>query len=405
MKRRAARAFLVLVAAGLAGAAVHQAVVRSQALDAAAYRERSLAAEAARAEVALAELAAAQRGYVAPGQGLDFWTTRADEALAAARGALAGIGAEPAGGVPARVPAALDRLDDFAVVDGRARALARAGQRAAASDLIFADGYEILAAARAEMASAFSVAQAAAAAPGALDRQIRLASIGVLGAITAIALLLLLRAPRAPEPMVTTLGAAGFAYEPETRAQPAERAAPDDEIGAALDASLEGLEQVPQVPRVPQVPPEVDLAAAADLCVDLGRLLDARDLQGLLARAVSVLDAYGLIVWLADERRQALAPALTHGYEPSLVERVGHLPAAADNATASAWRTGSLQVVPGALAVPLLTRAGCSGVLAIEVRGGRERSPALQALARIVAAQLATTISPETADTRKAAGG
>lgn len=414
MKRQAARVFVVLLVAALAAASVHQAVARSAALDAAASSGRSLAATAARGDLALVELAAAQRGYVAPGQGLDFWTTKADEALANARGALLVIGPESFDAdVSAQRSAALARLDDFAVVDDRARSLARSGERAAASDLIFADGYEILHTARVEMASAFSLAQAATAAPVALDRQIRLASIGVLGAIAAIALLLLMRAPKAPEPLVTTRGDAGYA--PETHAKPAEHAATDDEIGAALDASLAGLTHaqeptapvVPQVPAVPLVPPVpgVDLAAAADVCVDLARLLDARDLEGLLARAASVFGADGVIVWLADERGESLAPALTHGYAPSLVRRVGHLPTADDNATAAAFRTQHPQVVAGALAVPMLTSEGCTGVLAVEVRHGRERDASVQALARIVAAQLAASVSPTAVETGKAAEG
>ena len=35
--------------------------------------------------------------------------------------------------------------------------------------------------------------------------------------------------------------------------------------------------------------PEFDLASAAELCVDLGRLVNGRDLPGLMARAATVL--------------------------------------------------------------------------------------------------------------------
>jgi GAF domain-containing protein len=47
---------------------------------------------------------------------------------------------------------------------------------------------------------------------------------------------------------------------------------------------------------------------------------------------------------------------------------------------------------PGALAVPLMTSAGCIGVMAAEIRHGREASESARALARIVAAQFATLV-------------
>ena len=47
----------------------------------------------------------------------------------------------------------------------------------------------------------------------------------------------------------------------------------------------------------------------------------------------------------------------------------------------------------GAVVVPLMTPAGCVGVLAAELRHGGERREATRALATIVAAQLATLVS------------
>lgn len=408
---------MVLLFAGVAAAAAYQAIARSRALDDRADRRAALAAAASQADLALVELAAAERGYVAPGQGIDFWTVKADEALVSARGALTLFGAE-AGDTSAaeQASAARARLDDFAVVDERARAYARSGQRAAASDLIFADGYEILASARAELASAVSREQASSSAPDSRDRQVRLASIAALGAIAAIALLMLLRAPRAPEPLVTSLGdgaAAPVAAAAELRTH--ERFVNDDNIGAALDASLEGLDDftsaspaVPALPGHPAPPASPALPAlpdVADVCVDLARLIDARDLDGVLSRAASVLGADGLIVWMADASGQSMAPALTHGYPSSLVARLGRLTTDEDNATAAAWRAKSTQIVDGALAVPLLTSLGCTGVLAIAFRDGREHSADTQSLARIIAAQLASTISPAETESRRAAGG
>ncbi|HEX9093986.1 MAG TPA: hypothetical protein VF902_08380, partial [Coriobacteriia bacterium] len=75
----------------------------------------------------------------------------------------------------------------------------------------------------------------------------------------------------------------------------------------------------------------------------------------------------------------------------------------AQNATAAAFRTGLLQTVKsdavsnGAIAAPLLTPAGCVGVMAAEVRGEGEQHEGKLAAATIVAAQLATLVGPPSA--------
>ena len=79
---------------------------------------------------------------------------------------------------------------------------------------------------------------------------------------------------------------------------------------------------------------------------------------------------------------------------------MGTLPRDSETATAAAYRAGKLRTVAsdtfsnGAIVVPLVTSAGCIGVMAAEVRNGAEAEPAERALATIVAAQLATLITP-----------
>jgi hypothetical protein len=137
------------------------------------------------------------------------------------------------------------------------------------------------------------------------------------------------------------------------------------------------------------------LAAAAELTVSVARAGDVDGLRPVLARLADHLDAVGIIVWLEDASTQRLTPIVTHGYP---AETLAHLPAIdldADNATARAWRLAELQIVagrgaqPGAIVVPMPSSAGCVGVIAAEVRHGREHDPATLALARILAAQLA----------------
>jgi hypothetical protein len=80
---------------------------------------------------------------------------------------------------------------------------------------------------------------------------------------------------------------------------------------------------------------------------------------------------------------------------------IAQLPAVstdADNVTAAAFRAGVACMQPrtehvnGALAVPLPTPSGSSGVLAIELRDGAERSDSVLAIASVLAAMLAQLI-------------
>jgi hypothetical protein len=63
--------------------------------------------------------------------------------------------------------------------------------------------------------------------------------------------------------------------------------------------------------------------------------------------------------------------------------------------TAAAFRSGQTCVInggahaTGALAVPLLTPAGCAGVLALELQHGGEQAASVRAVATILAALLA----------------
>lgn len=137
------------------------------------------------------------------------------------------------------------------------------------------------------------------------------------------------------------------------------------------------------------------LAAAAELTVSVARVGDIDGLKPVMARLAEHLDAVGLIVWLEDASTQRLTPIVTHGYPAETLAHLTPIDLDADNATARAWRLAELQIVagrgaaPGAIVVPMPSSAGCVGVIAAEVRHGREQDPATLALARILAAQLA----------------
>jgi hypothetical protein len=140
----------------------------------------------------------------------------------------------------------------------------------------------------------------------------------------------------------------------------------------------------------------VDLAAAATVCTDLSRITTTSSLPGLLGRAAGALDASGLILWISAGEQ--LFPVMGHGYSQEVLARMGPIARDAENAAASAWRSGQLTVVPaattggqGAIVTPLFGLHSCIGVLSAELRQGEE-SPEVQAVAAIIAAQLSTVV-------------
>jgi GAF domain-containing protein len=135
---------------------------------------------------------------------------------------------------------------------------------------------------------------------------------------------------------------------------------------------------------------------------DLGRVRDVQDFSGLLARVADLLDASGLIVWMGNTAGADLRPVLAHGYTPRVLARIPPVPRLANNAAAAAYRSGLLQIVlaspggaAGAVVAPIISVDGCIGALSAEIRGGAETSESLQALAAILAAQLANVVAPE----------
>jgi len=143
-----------------------------------------------------------------------------------------------------------------------------------------------------------------------------------------------------------------------------------------------------------------DLGTTADICAALARVQDPGELPALLERAAAVLEATGLVVWMPESPSGVLRPVLAHGYQPQALAKMGTIAPSADNATALAYRTRSVQVVPaeplsgGAIVAPLVTSDGCSGAMAVELRHGVDPADHLRAVAMIFAAQLATLITP-----------
>jgi GAF domain-containing protein len=159
----------------------------------------------------------------------------------------------------------------------------------------------------------------------------------------------------------------------------------------------------------PAGPPKVpDIAAAANLCTELARVIEPDEVQPLLQRLADLLGASGVVVWLSDRTGQKLTPAMTYGYPESVIARIANVQRTAQNATAAAFRSAQPEIVTGtgtgngAIAIPLVTPDGCAGVLAAEIRHGGEQSEWVPAFARIFAAQLAMLIAPPSAEAQRA---
>jgi hypothetical protein len=122
---------------------------------------------------------------------------------------------------------------------------------------------------------------------------------------------------------------------------------------------------------------------------------DVAELSPLLERAAALVGARGLVVWLARGDERELVPAVAYGYEETVIARMGAIGVDDHNVTAEAFRTQAVSrmaprgELPGAVAVPLLSASGASGVLAAEMSTGVDLDRAA-ALAGIIAAQLAS---------------
>ena len=377
---------LFVVVVGVAAYLFWTGEVRARR-DAAAVRGFGEAAYAAERDVL--ELRAAQQAYVAAGQGEDFWTSKVADAIPTLRDMLATLRLR-ATAPPAQsaIDNAASALEDFEQMDRRARGHVESGQKLLASDLIFADGLEMTGAVAGSLAQARSAELQGADASSARIRREQILAVAAAAAAALLVVVLLVPRPRTSDATATAL-------EP---AEDADTRVPrTSDIGRALDESWARAKAA--TAPAPAAPP-IDLGNIASLCSDLARVADTQALPAILARTAAVLDAPGIVLWIADPDGRELSPIITHGYSVQLVSRLGTILRDAENVTASAFRTSLLQTVNadavsnGAIAAPLVTPVGCVGVMAAELRHDGERDSAKLAAATIVAAQLATLVGP-----------
>jgi CHASE3 domain sensor protein len=391
MTRLSARIALVIVCLAASASAAFLIWTFEQQTRAQESASRAFTSTAAAARVAVSDLRAAQQGYVAVGQGPDFWFARVNAIANDLRNDLASLkslASSPDASIA--IEDATGALQDFDQVDRRARDFARARQLTSASDLIFADGFDLTK----KTADAVERALSAELADrnGVLSFLKRREEYALAGGSAVIFIVLILLLPVQRQIIQTAAALV-----------PAPAPAPRPTVSRERPIDLRDVAPVATPAPAQPAGPTVNLQDVAALCSDLAKVTDTRALPGILERISRVLDASGMVVWIADPDGRELSPILVHGYPPQLATRLGTIPRDTSNVTALAYRTGLLQtmksdaVSDGAIAAPLVSASGCVGVLAAEMKNGGEQHDVMLSTAAILASQLATLVGPPSA--------
>ena len=359
--------------------------------------ERDTAALAA----SFSDLRAAQAAYLATGQGPEFWMRRVTELSAFLE---SGIGRLRASVTVDSAAASLDRtsvgLRDLLQLDRRARSAIESDQRFLASDIIFADSVGVSQQVTESLNSARHNERAVVDAALQRDGYIQLALMPI--AVLLVGVGAYVAGSRRQGPAAAPRSEAEAVAQMIRALPPAVKTPLAQPAGAVTPATPPTPKAPPPPPPTPLVPAStINWADTAELCVDLARVMDARDMPSLLQRAARVLDATGIVVWVIDTRGETLTPALAHGYSDRVLAKLGSLQVDDDNVTSLSFRSMRPQAVPGAgkdglgsaIAVPLVATGGCNGVLAAEIPGAKPADECI-AVARILAAQFAGMLAP-----------
>ena len=374
MRYRWARWSLAVAAIAAAAGACSWALQLEGQLRATRQTAAIAVTHAGNARAALGDVRRAVAAMASPGQAAVGWSRRASAGIDEARTQMTALTAVVP---PAAAPkASLDVLERLAEAERRLRDHAVGGKPLMAADVAFAEATPHLDALERQIADALSAATAAADADVAALRDRQAAALAA--ALAALAIVVLVLAPL-PRPLAAAPVAADTG------------AAPVPDVPGVLTAE-------PDWPSaVTPAAPALDLAALAAVCNELSTVADAHVLSGLLARAAAAIGARGVMLWLADEQRQALRIAATAGYDVRVTDRIGPVEVGDDNPTARAFATGHAVVTEArdgraaAAAVPVTGAGGVCGVLSAELEASADVAAASAAL-RIIAAQLATLV-------------
>lgn len=330
---------------------------------------------------ALASLRVAQSAYVAPGQSLSTWAPQAASHLqdvSDALGTLQSSVTSPDGA--SSLLAAVSAVAGLVELDGRIREDAHDGDTVMAADIAFSEGTERTADASEQVEAARVAEHQRFDASEASTRRLEAYAAGGSALFAALTLFFL--------GWTTTS---------------AERDTPETMDFSASSPSADTLllrSDSPSTTSPHSAASELTLASMADLCTNLARADGHGGLQHLLGSIGETIDATGIVVWLGNTQGSDLRAVMAWGYSDEMVARLPVVPRSADNAAAGAYRTGELQVVrshggtsKGAIAAPILSPGGCIGAFTAELRNHGETSDGVQAVAGLVAAQLAPILT------------
>lgn len=360
VSNRWVRFLLAVAAIALAALAAYRVLENERRLAVDVMSTRAIERSSEAALTTVEELKASLHAYVAPGQGLPFWASRAGLLLDRLRGSLLELdrAASAAGG---SIAEALDASDRLAAAEQRARDHVRGGQTLLAGEVIFNESRDLADSLRLQIARGRDQIASAASARQTELRREQMLLIG--GAAGGLALVMLLLVPIGPASTVVGSTVAGSQSSPAP--------APAAAVGATANVE--------------------ELAA---LCADIAGVTESGQLEPLLMRARSMLNARGVIVWLSSPDRLELHSAAASGYDARVVARLGPIHRETSNLTADAFRentprtSAAAGTTAAALAVPLPSPDGPAGVFAAELSAGASVDDAKLAAARVLAAQL-----------------
>jgi hypothetical protein len=387
MLRRTARIACLVVGLLITAGLAYRTLQDEDALNRERRSASAGAAAVSKAQGSLLDLRASLHAYVAPGQGLPFWGKRAQETLDQVRQSLSDLDAivTPLGGSLAE---SLDAVDQLSAAERRARTYVSREEMQLAGDVIFTEIRDLLAAATGQVQTVGEGLTRDHDRRAAAIRQEQLA-LTAAGIVVWIVIALVLFPTETTKPAVQ---------------DPAHWRS---ELKETLKKPIPVAPETPKVIEPPPTPqpleaqvPLASLKQAAEICADLSSLTDPGALGGALARVSTLLNATGLIVWIASNDNSALSPVATHGFDPKLVSRIGKIARDSSNLTAAAFRENASKIspvtatAPGAIAVPMCSPTGPAGVLSVELKAGQPVDEPKVALAGIIAAQLATLAMP-----------
>jgi hypothetical protein len=401
----------LLITAGLGYRAFSAEAVIDRASGDAASQERA----AAQALEAVLDLRASLHAYVAPGQDVSSWAKRAQESIGIIRDQLSALDGAlaPEDGA---LSEALDTVGQLAASERRARGYASRNEVLLAADVIFTEARDHLASTTAQLQAARNTLSAARAAEISSRRQEQaLLALAAVAAWIVVALVLLppVKPAASNDPKIWREELAQAIKKPipitPDAAAPLAPSAPFAPNAPSAPNAL----SAPQAPYAPQAPvgsgsqaplgsmvPLNALRETSEIVSDLSTLTDLGALTGTLRRAASVLQATGVIIWVASNDGNSLAPVASHGFDEKLVSRIGRISRDSSNLTSAAFRdnvprvSAATTTAPAALAVALCGPTGPVGVLSVELKQGLEANEQRVALATIFAAQLATLTAP-----------